>query len=143
YDELPALLDIRAALAAGSYVVPSRALVRGTPATVLAAAPHRLKGTVVIGGQDHFYLEGQIAIAIPQEDGAMLLYSSTQHPTEVQHIVPHRPGKRSRRLSSRQRLLPRARRDHLTPLPDPYRIQHRLPRFRWPAGHDGHRKDRR
>src|SRR5205814_8754516 len=57
YDELPALLDIRAALAAGSYVVPSRALVRGTPATVLAAAPHRLKGTVVIGGQDHFYLE--------------------------------------------------------------------------------------
>src|SRR5947207_6840574 len=81
YDELPALLDIRAALAAGSYVVPSRALVRGTPATVLAAAPHRLKGTVVIAGQDHFYLEGQIAIAIPQEDAAMPLYSSTSHPT--------------------------------------------------------------
>jgi xanthine dehydrogenase large subunit len=92
YDELPALLDIRAALAAQSYVVPSRTLVRGTPATVLAAAPRRLQGTVVIGGQDHFYLEGQIAIAIPQEDGAMLIHSSTQHPTEVQHIVAHALG---------------------------------------------------
>ena len=105
YDELPALLDIRAALAAGSYVVPSRALVRGTPATVLAAAPHRLKGTVVIGGQDHFYLEGQIAIAIPQEDGAMLLYSSTQHPTEVQHIVAHALGVRAHSVTVQCRRL--------------------------------------
>ena len=95
YDELPALLDIRAALAAQSYVVPSRTLVRGTPATVLAGAPHRRQGTVIIGGQDHFYLEGQIAIAIPQEDGAMLVHSSTQHPTEVQHIVAHALGVRA------------------------------------------------
>jgi xanthine dehydrogenase large subunit len=95
YDELPALLDIRAALAARSYVLPSRTLVRGTPAPVLAASPHRLRGTVVIGGQDHFYLEGQIAIAIPQEDGAMLVHSSTQHPTEVQHIVAHALGVRA------------------------------------------------
>ena len=89
YDELPALLDIRAALAAESYVVPSRTLTRGSPAEALAACEHRLQGTVVIGGQDHFYLEGQIAVAIPQEDGAMLIHSSTQHPTEVQHIVAH------------------------------------------------------
>ena len=89
YEELPAILDIRAALAAESYVLPSRRMSRGTPGPVLDAAPHRLKGTVVIGGQDHFYLEGQIAIAIPQEDGAMLIHSSTQHPTEVQHVVAH------------------------------------------------------
>ncbi|HXY76539.1 MAG TPA: xanthine dehydrogenase molybdopterin binding subunit [Steroidobacteraceae bacterium] len=95
YEELPALLDIRAALAAQSYVLPSRTLVRGTPATVLAASPHRLQGSVVIGGQDHFYLEGQIAIAVPQEDGAMLIHSSTQHPTEVQHIVAHALGLRA------------------------------------------------
>src|SRR4029077_4225299 len=95
YDELPALLDIRAALAAQSYVVPSRPPVRGTPATVLGGAPHRRQGTVIIGGQDHFYLEGQIAIAIPQEDGAMLVHSSTQHPTEVQHIVTHALGVRT------------------------------------------------
>jgi xanthine dehydrogenase large subunit len=95
YDELPALLDIRSALAAESYVLPSRRLVRGTPAAVLASCAHRLQGTVVIGGQDHFYLEGQIAIAVPQEDGAMLIHSSTQHPTEVQHIVAHALGVRA------------------------------------------------
>src|SRR5207237_9064826 len=98
-------LVIRAALAAAIAVGPSRAPVRGTPATVRAAAPHRLKGTVVIGGQDHFYLEGQIAIAIPQEDGAMLLYSSTQHPTEVQHIVAHALGVRAHSVTVQCRRL--------------------------------------
>jgi xanthine dehydrogenase large subunit len=92
YDELPAILDIRAALAAESYVLPTRRLVRGTPGTVLANSALRLQGTVLMGGQDHFYLEGQIAVAIPQEDGAMLVHSSTQHPTEVQHIVAHALG---------------------------------------------------
>ncbi len=92
---LPAILDIRAALAADSYVLPSQHIVRGTPHEALAAAPRRLTGTVTLGGQDHFYLEGQIAIAIPQEDGAMLIESSTQHPTEVQHIVAHALGRRA------------------------------------------------
>jgi xanthine dehydrogenase large subunit len=95
YDELPAILDIRAALAAQSYVLPSQHLVHGQPQSALAAAPRRLHGTVVMGGQDHFYLEGQIAIAIPQEDGAMLIHSSTQHPTEVQHIVAHALGRKA------------------------------------------------
>jgi xanthine dehydrogenase large subunit len=92
YDELVPILDIRAALAAQSYVLPSRKLTRGSPATVLPTAPRRLEGTVVIGGQDHFYLEGQIAVAIPQDDGSMLVHSSTQHPTEVQHVVAHALG---------------------------------------------------
>ena len=95
YDELAPILDIRSALAAQSYILPSRRLVRGSPSAALATSPHRLQGTVVIGGQDHFYLEGQIAIAIPQEDGAMLIHSSTQHPTEVQHIVAHALGLRA------------------------------------------------
>jgi xanthine dehydrogenase large subunit len=92
YEELPAILDIRSALAAQSYVLPSRHLVRGNPQRALAESPRRLCGTVIIGGQDHFYLEGQVAIAIPQEDGAMLIHSSTQHPTEVQHVVAHALG---------------------------------------------------
>jgi xanthine dehydrogenase large subunit len=54
-----------------------------------------LRGSVLIGGQDHFYLEGQIAVAIPQEDGAMLIHSSTQHPSEVQQIVAHALAKKS------------------------------------------------
>lgn len=88
-EELPAILDIRAALAANSHVIPSQRLRRGEPEAALAAAPHRLQGTAGVGGQDHFYLEGQIAIALPQEDGAMLVHCSTQHPTEVQHVVAH------------------------------------------------------
>ena len=53
----------------------------------LARAPHRLSGRVQVGGQEQFYLEGQIALAVPREGGDMLVYSSTQHPTEVQHRV--------------------------------------------------------
>lgn len=89
YEPLPAILDIRSALAADSYVLPSPRVVRGVPDEALAKSPRRLRGTIVIGGQDHFYLEGQIAVALPQEDGGVLIHSSTQHPTEVQHIVAH------------------------------------------------------
>jgi len=92
---LPAILDIRAALAAQSYLLPSERLVRGRPHEVLAQAPHRRRGTMCIGGQDHFYLEGHIAIALPQEDGAMLIHSSTQHPSEVQQVVAHVLAKRA------------------------------------------------
>ena len=95
YEPLPAILDIRAALAANSYVLPSARLVRGRPREMLPQAAHRRRGSLSIGGQDHFYLEGQIAIALPQEDGAMLVHSSTQHPTEVQQIVAHALGRRS------------------------------------------------
>jgi xanthine dehydrogenase large subunit len=89
---LPALLDIRAALAAESYVLPSQTMRRGDPQAQLRTAPRRLGSTIVIGGQDHFYLEGQVAVAMPQEDGGMLVHSSTQHPTEVQSIVAHALG---------------------------------------------------
>jgi len=89
YEALPALLDIRAALAAQSFVLPTETLRRGDAQAALADAPQRLSGSIAIGGQDHFYLEGQIAAAMPQEDGAMLIHCSTQHPTEVQHKVAH------------------------------------------------------
>ena len=89
YEKLPAILGIREALAAGSFVAPTQTLVRGHPLERLAAAPHRLRGSIELGGQDHFYLEGQVAVALPQEDGAMRVVSSTQHPTEVQHLVAH------------------------------------------------------
>ena len=89
---LPALLDIRAALAAESYVLPSQRMSRGDARSHLDRAPRRLQSTTIIGGQDHFYLEGHIAAAIPQDDGGMLIYSSTQHPTEVQSIVAHTLG---------------------------------------------------
>ncbi|MGH8035364.1 MAG: molybdopterin cofactor-binding domain-containing protein, partial [Lysobacterales bacterium] len=59
----------------------------------IAGAAHRLSGELRTGGQDHFYLEGQAAMCIPGEDGDMLVYSSTQHPTEVQHLVARALGK--------------------------------------------------
>jgi xanthine dehydrogenase large subunit len=91
-EERAPILDIRAALAAQQFVLPSERMRRGTPQERLATAPRRLQGSVGMGGQDHFYLEGQIAIALPQDDGGMLIHSSTQHPTEVQQIVAHALG---------------------------------------------------
>ena len=68
-------------------VLPPYTMRRGDSSRALAASPRRLQGRLKIGGQDHFYLEGQISMAVPQEDGDMLVYSSTQHPTEIQHMV--------------------------------------------------------
>jgi xanthine dehydrogenase large subunit len=94
YDELPAILDIRSALRQRSFVIPTHTLKRGDPDGGLARAPRRLKGSTEVGGQEHFYLEGQVAVAIPQEDGRMLVHSSTQHPTEIQHMVAHALGRK-------------------------------------------------
>jgi xanthine dehydrogenase large subunit len=73
--------------ASGERVLPDYAFVGGDAGKAIAEAPFRLSGAMHIGGQEHFYLEGQIAFAMPGEDGALLVYSSTQHPSEVQHIV--------------------------------------------------------
>ena len=89
YDELEAILDPLTAVEKQSFVLPSETLERGDPDAALEAAPHRLRRRVSLGGQDQFYLEGHIAMAIPQEDGGILVYSSTQHPDEVQGIVAH------------------------------------------------------
>ena len=96
YDELPAILDVDSALQNGSFVIPTVNLKRGDTEAVLKTATHTLKGRFTMGGQDHFYLEGQIALAVPQEDGDMLVYSSTQHPTEGQHLVAHALGRHSK-----------------------------------------------
>ncbi len=89
YDELEPILDPVTAVEKQSFVLPSETLVRGEPDSALQDAPHRLQRRVSLGGQDQFYLEGQIAMAIPQEDGGLLVYSSTQHPDEVQSMAAH------------------------------------------------------
>ncbi len=93
YQDLPFETDVVAAMAAGHGVVTDPlTLARGDVATGLAAAPLRLTGEMRIGGQDHFYLEGHIAMAIPGEDDEVTVWSSTQHPSEVQHMVAHALG---------------------------------------------------
>jgi xanthine dehydrogenase large subunit len=89
---LPAVLTVKDALAAQSYVLPPVTVARGDADAALARAPHTLSGTLEVGGQEHFYLEGQIAYALPQEQHQWLIYSSTQHPGEVQHWVAHALG---------------------------------------------------
>ena len=93
YAEETPILTIAEALAAGSrFEDGPRIWQKGDPDAAMAAAPHRLTGRLVIGGQEHFYLESQAALALPQEGGDMAVISSTQHPTEVQHKVAEALG---------------------------------------------------
>jgi xanthine dehydrogenase large subunit len=85
-DPEPAIVTVDQALAAEHRLMPDYTFRKGDSAAALAAGPRVLAGTLRIGGQDHFYLEGQVALAMPGED-AMLVHSSSQHPSEVQAIV--------------------------------------------------------
>jgi xanthine dehydrogenase large subunit len=90
YKDLPFALSVDAAReAGGTLVTEPLKLERGDVAAGFAKAERRLQGRIEIGGQDHFYLEGQIAMAIPGEDEDVTVFSSTQHPTEVQIMVSH------------------------------------------------------
>ncbi len=96
YEDLEPILDVVTALEHRSFVLPSQTLKRGDSRAALDSAKHRIKGQSRVGGQDQFYLEGQIAMALPREDGDMYVYSSTQHPGEVQHLVAAAIGKQSK-----------------------------------------------
>jgi xanthine dehydrogenase large subunit len=91
-EELPAVLTVKDALIAKNYVLPPVFVKRGDAAAALARAPHTLSGTLEVGGQEHFYLEGQVAYAVPHEQNQWQIFSSTQHPGEVQHWVAHALG---------------------------------------------------
>ncbi|MDD0838356.1 xanthine dehydrogenase molybdopterin binding subunit [Curvibacter sp. HBC61] len=91
-EALPPVLSPRAAHAAQSYVLPPVTVRRGEPERALSQALHTLSGSLEVGGQEHFYLEGQIAYALPLEQGQWWIYTSTQHPGEVQHWVAHALG---------------------------------------------------
>ncbi len=90
--EVP-ILTIDQAMAENSrFEEGPRIYARGDAARAIADAPRRVEGTLELGGQEHFYLEGQAALAVPQEGGDMLVHSSTQHPTEIQHKVAEALG---------------------------------------------------
>ncbi len=84
---LEPVLSIERALELNQHVVAPQTMARGDAARAIAAAPRRIEAEFRAGGQEHFYLEGHIAIATPGEDGEMLVTSSTQHPSEAQHVV--------------------------------------------------------
>jgi len=87
YEPLPPILSIEDAIAAGSFLTEPERMRRGDPARALAAAPHRVRGSLFMNGQEHFYLETQAALAWVDESGHMFVQSSTQHPSETQEIV--------------------------------------------------------
>ena len=92
YEVLPPLLTPEEARAAGKSVLPPMHLKRGEPAERIAEAPHSEAGKMSLGGQEQFYLESQISYAVPKEDNGMHVWCSTQHPTEMQHMVSHMLG---------------------------------------------------
>ncbi len=92
-DPLPAILTVDQAMEANSrFEEGPRVYEKGDAKAAIADAVHRLTGTIEVGGQEHFYLEGQAALALPQDGGDMVIHSSTQHPTEIQHKVAEAVG---------------------------------------------------
>jgi xanthine dehydrogenase large subunit len=92
FEELPPILTIDEAIAAQSFIGPTRVIRRGDADGALESAEHVLEGIFINAGQDHFYLESQAALAYPGEFGAVTVLSSTQHPTEVQEVIAHLLG---------------------------------------------------
>ena len=91
-EETPILTIEQAMEADNRFEDGPRIWSKGDVDTALSTAPNRLKGRIDMGGQEHFYLEGQAALALPQEGGDMVVHSSTQHPTEIQHKVAEALG---------------------------------------------------
>ncbi len=89
YEELEPVLSIEDAWEKELFTYAPPKIVMGDAEAAIGKAPHTVSGEVRCGGQDHFYLESHIALAVPGEDREMTVYSSTQHPTEVQHGVSH------------------------------------------------------
>ena len=86
---LPPILTPEAAHAAGQYVLPPMHVIRGDARAAIDSAPRRMTQRIELGGQEQFYLEGQISYAMPAEGGGMKVLCSTQHPSEMQHVVAH------------------------------------------------------
>lgn len=92
YTDLAPIMSIEEARKHESFIIPARTIERGNVDEEMKKAPHKLEGNIVIQGHDHFYLESQVSIAYPLEDGQIEIHSSSQHPTETQHVVAHALG---------------------------------------------------
>ena len=87
YEVLEPVLDVEKALEQEFFVRPTHQHKRGDSEKALNNAAHRIQGEMHVNGQEHFYLEGQVCSVMPTEDGGMHVYTSSQHPTEVQKLV--------------------------------------------------------
>lgn len=92
YEALEPILTIEQAIARQSWILPPVQLTAGDANAKLAVAPYRLQGMAQVGGQEHFYLEGQICYAYPKEEDMLQVLCSTQHPTEMQLLISEAVG---------------------------------------------------
>ena len=86
------ILTIDEAIDQNSFLCTANPFVRGDIEGALKNAKHTLKGAFECGGQEHFYMESQASIVYPLENGQLEVHSSSQHPTETQHVVAHSLG---------------------------------------------------
>ena len=93
YQEQDPLLSITSAIEQKNYVRPAHVMGDSTAQTAVDAAPCQRHGVLFVGGQEHFYLEGQVALAMPEEDGGVTVHSSNQNPTEAQKLIAEVLGK--------------------------------------------------
>lgn len=104
YEDLEFSVDVDAAQeAGGALVTEPLKLERGDVDAGFAHATNRLSGTMLMGGQDHFYLESHVAVAVPGEDDDVTIFASSQHPSEIQHMVSHVLGVPSNAVTVFQR----------------------------------------
>ena len=87
YKTLKPIVTIKEALKKKKFVLKGKKIQRGNPTNTILKSKNCLKGNFTTGSQEHFYLEGQVAFVIPKEDKDLLVYSSTQHPSETQQII--------------------------------------------------------
>ena len=94
YREIEPILTIADAIAADQHFEEGpRVFNKGNASAEIERAPHKIEGSIDIGGQEHFYLEGQAALSLPQDNGDVIVHTSSQHPTEIQHKVAHAIGR--------------------------------------------------
>ena len=99
YEPLGAILSIPDAIKADSFHAPAQTLTRGDPDAALSASRYRLNGELFVNGQDHFYLETHVSWAVPEPDGSVQVYASTQHPSETQEVVAQVLGVAANRVT--------------------------------------------
>ena len=87
YKDLKPIVTIQEALNKKNFIFKGKKIKRGNPSEKISKSKNYLKGNFTTGSQEHFYLEGQVAFVIPKEDKDLLVYSSTQHPSETQQII--------------------------------------------------------
>jgi xanthine dehydrogenase large subunit len=86
-DPLPVITDPREAQQKGELIIPPRTFQIGDPGSAWSQCEYIFEGSTETNGQEHLYIETQGAYALPQENGAIRIYSSTQGPTAVQRTV--------------------------------------------------------